>query len=121
MRRQGGRGQVDYGARGHLVEQLADVEGARRRLTLEALADIGAGHVIGHQAVQVWAERLGTETPLPLDDRGRAEASVSSLFGATDAGLEHDGDASRPPLALLEILQSGMREHRAHCLASERR
>ena len=41
-------------------------EEERRRLTLEALADVDAGRTISHQAVQEWAESLGTEEPRPL-------------------------------------------------------
>ena len=41
-------------------------EEERQRLTLEAMADVDAGRVITHQAVQERAESLGTETPLPL-------------------------------------------------------
>ncbi len=41
-------------------------EEERRRLTLEALADVDAGRVISHQAVQEWAESLDTEEPRPL-------------------------------------------------------
>jgi len=40
-------------------------EEERRRLTLEALADVDAGRVIDHQAVQAWAESLDTGKPLP--------------------------------------------------------
>lgn len=43
-----------------------DQEEERSRLTREALADVDAGHVIDHQAVQAWAESLGTDTPLPV-------------------------------------------------------
>jgi len=35
-----------------------------RRLTIEALADVDAGRVIDHQAVQTWADSLGTDEPL---------------------------------------------------------
>lgn len=35
------------------------------RLTCEALADVDAGRVIDHQAVQAWADSLSTDTPLP--------------------------------------------------------
>ncbi|MBZ9705454.1 ribbon-helix-helix domain-containing protein [Mesorhizobium sp. ESP7-2] len=56
--------------RGWIVKQAlsawVDLEEERRRLTLEALADVDAGRVIDHQAVQVWAESLGTEKPLPV-------------------------------------------------------
>lgn len=38
----------------------------RDRLTQEALADVDAGHVIDHQAVQAWAQSLDTDQPLPL-------------------------------------------------------
>jgi|UniRef100_E6QR04 predicted transcriptional regulator len=41
-------------------------EDERDRLTQEALADVDAGLVIDHQAVQAWADSLGTEQPLPL-------------------------------------------------------
>lgn len=38
----------------------------RNRLTREALADVDAGAVIDHQAVQAWAESLSTGSPLPV-------------------------------------------------------
>jgi predicted transcriptional regulator len=43
-----------------------DHEEERQRLAIEAISDVDAGRVIDHQAVQEWAESLGTETPLPL-------------------------------------------------------
>ena len=43
-----------------------DQEEERSRLTLEALADVDAGHVIDHQTVQAWADSLSTDTPLPV-------------------------------------------------------
>ena len=43
-----------------------DLEEERQRLTVEAMADVDAGRVIDHQAVQQWAESLDSETPLPL-------------------------------------------------------
>jgi len=43
-----------------------DHEEERQRLTIEAMADVDAGRVIDHQAVQDWAESLSTETPLQL-------------------------------------------------------
>ncbi|MER9730310.1 ribbon-helix-helix domain-containing protein [Mesorhizobium sp. M0217] len=55
--------------RGWIVKQAlsawVDMEEERRRLTLEALADVDAGRVIDHQTVQAWAESLGSEKPLP--------------------------------------------------------
>lgn len=40
-------------------------EEERHRMTLEALDEVEAGHVIDHRAVQAWADSLGTEKPLP--------------------------------------------------------
>lgn len=47
-------------------ECMISQEEERRRLTLEALADVDARYVIDHQAVQAWANSLTTETPLPV-------------------------------------------------------
>ena len=41
-------------------------EEERDRLTHEALADVDAGRVIDHQAVQAWADSLSTDEPLPV-------------------------------------------------------
>ncbi|CAH2409418.1 CopG family transcriptional regulator [Mesorhizobium prunaredense] len=55
--------------RGWIVKQAlsawVDMEEERRRLTLEALADVDSGHVVDHQAVQAWADSLDKEKPLP--------------------------------------------------------
>jgi predicted transcriptional regulator len=57
-------------SRGWVMKQALsawiDQEEERSRLTREALADVDAGCVIDHQAVQAWAESLDTETPLPV-------------------------------------------------------
>jgi predicted transcriptional regulator len=57
-------------SRGWIVRQAlaawVDQEEERRRLTLEALADVDAGHVIDHQSVQAWADSLDSDTPLPV-------------------------------------------------------
>lgn len=57
-------------SRGWVVKQAltawVEQEEERSRLTLEALADVEAGRVIDHQAVQAWAESLGTGDPLPV-------------------------------------------------------
>ncbi|MDO9268240.1 MAG: ribbon-helix-helix domain-containing protein [Methylobacter sp.] len=57
-------------SRGWIIKQaLADwlgQEEERRRMTLEALADVDTGHVIDHQAVQAWANSLDTDKPLPI-------------------------------------------------------
>jgi predicted transcriptional regulator len=43
-----------------------DQEEERNQLTREALADVDAGLVIDHQAVQAWANSLSTDDPLPV-------------------------------------------------------
>ena len=57
-------------SRGWIMKQALsawiDQEEERSRLTREALADVDAGCVIDHQAVQAWAESLSTSIPLPL-------------------------------------------------------
>ena len=59
--------------RGWIVKQAlqawVDLEEERRRMTLEALADVDAGHVVDHRAVQAWAESLDSDQPLPLPRR----------------------------------------------------
>lgn len=56
-------------SRGWVVKQAlsawVDQEEERSRLTREAMADVKAGHVIEHQAVQAWADSLDTDNPLP--------------------------------------------------------
>lgn len=42
-----------------------DQEEERRRLTLEALADVDAGRVIDHQSMLAWADSLDSDRPLP--------------------------------------------------------
>ncbi len=56
-------------SRGWIMKQALaawiDQEEERSRLTREALADVDAGRVIDHQAVQAWAASLDTDSPLP--------------------------------------------------------
>lgn len=56
-------------SRGWVMKQAlaawVDQEEERHRMTLEALADVDAGRVINHQAIQAWADSLGTKKPLP--------------------------------------------------------
>lgn len=56
--------------RGWIVKQALSAwieqEEERTRLTLEALAEVDAGRVIDHQAVQAWADSLDSEEPLPV-------------------------------------------------------
>ena len=60
-------------SRGWVIKQALSAwieqEEERRRLTLEALADVDAGNVIDHQAVQAWADSLDTDNPLPVPDK----------------------------------------------------
>lgn len=57
-------------SRGWVIKQALTAwvaqEEERDRLTREALADVEAGHVIDHQAVQAWADSLDSSQPLPL-------------------------------------------------------
>ncbi len=57
-------------SRGWIMKQALsawiDQEEERNRLTREALAEVDAGHIIDHQAVQAWADSLSTDTPLPV-------------------------------------------------------
>ena len=57
-------------SRGWIIKQALSAwlaqEEERDRLTQEALADVDAGKIIDHQAVQAWAESLGTDQPLPI-------------------------------------------------------
>lgn len=56
-------------SRGWIVKQAltawVDQEEERRRLTLEAMADVDAGQVIDQQAIEAWAAGLTAETPDP--------------------------------------------------------
>lgn len=57
-------------SRGWIMKQAlaawVEQEEERSRLTREALADVDAGRVIDHQAVQAWADSLDTDKPLPV-------------------------------------------------------
>ena len=56
-------------SRGSVVKQAlaawVDQEEERHKMTLEALADVDAGDVIDHRAIQAWADSLTTDKPLP--------------------------------------------------------
>ncbi len=41
-----------------LLSQARKIEEERHRMTLEALSDVDAGHVIDHPLVQAWADSL---------------------------------------------------------------
>lgn len=51
-------------SRGWVMKQALaawiDLEEERHKMTLEALAEVEAGHVIDHDAIQTWADSLGT-------------------------------------------------------------
>lgn len=57
-------------SRGWIMKQALSAwiaqEEERDRLTQEALADVDAGRVIDHQAVQTWADSLSSDQPLPV-------------------------------------------------------
>ncbi len=57
-------------SRGWIMKQALsawiDQEEERSRLTREALADVDAGRVIDHQAIQAWADSLDTDNPLDV-------------------------------------------------------
>jgi len=57
-------------SRGWIIKQALSAwieqEEERRRLTLEGLADMDAGNVIDHQAIQAWADSLDTDHPLAV-------------------------------------------------------
>ncbi len=57
-------------SRGWVMKQALSAwiaqEEERSRLTREALADVDAGHVVDHQAVQAWADSLSADRPLPV-------------------------------------------------------
>lgn len=57
-------------SRGWIMKQALSAwieqEEERNRLTREALADVDAGRVMDHQAVQAWADSLGDDEPLPV-------------------------------------------------------
>ena len=57
-------------SRGWVVKQAlsawVEQEEQRSRLTREAMADVEAGNVIDHHAVQAWADSLATDNPLPV-------------------------------------------------------
>jgi predicted transcriptional regulator len=42
----------------------------RRRLTLVGLADVDAGRLIDDEAMQAWADSLGTDQELPIPQPG---------------------------------------------------
>lgn len=57
-------------SRGWIVKQALSAwiaqEEERDKLTEQALADVDAGRIVDDQAVQAWAESLGSDQPLPL-------------------------------------------------------
>ncbi|CUI35475.1 Ribbon-helix-helix protein%2C copG family [Achromobacter xylosoxidans] len=57
-------------SRGWIVKQALSAwiaqEEERDKLTQQALADVDTGRIVDDQAVQAWAESLGSDQPLPL-------------------------------------------------------
>jgi predicted transcriptional regulator len=60
-------------SRGWIVKQAltawVEQQEERHRLTLEAIADVDAGRVIDHQAVQAWADSLENGKKRPASRR----------------------------------------------------
>lgn len=66
-------GRLDRSSEWAMQQALAarvDIEEDRHQMTLEALAEVDAGHTISHAAMLAWAESLGTDKPLPLPQTG---------------------------------------------------
>jgi hypothetical protein len=62
----------------------------RRQRTLKALADVNAGRLITDEAMQSWANSLGTSHDLPVPESGRCEISEPprhdpTLFASTSS------------------------------------
>lgn len=57
-------------SRGWIVKQAlsawVDQEEERRRMTIDAMADVQSGQVIVHQSVQAWADSLSSDKQLPV-------------------------------------------------------
>ena len=56
-------------SRGWIVKQALanwiELEEERRRLTLDAMADVDAGNVVDQEEIEKWVASLGTDKPLP--------------------------------------------------------
>lgn len=56
-------------SRGWIVKQALanwiELEEEHHRLTLEAMADVDAGHTVDHEEIERWTASLGTDKPLP--------------------------------------------------------
>jgi predicted transcriptional regulator len=86
-------------SRGWVVKQAlsawVEQEKERRRLTLEAMADMDEGHVIDHQAVEAWASSLDSDKPLqpshgggqPRQPAARGDAAVAAQVGGAGSAL----------------------------------
>lgn len=47
------------------LAEFVALEDRRYRMTLEALADVDAGHGVDHSEIESWIDSLGTDKPLP--------------------------------------------------------
>lgn len=67
-------------SRGSIMKQALtawiDQEEERSRLTREALTDVDVGSVIDHEAVQAWANSLGTDSSLQVPRRCKSGTRV---------------------------------------------
>lgn len=49
----------------HTQPNQVDLEKERHSMTMESMADVDAGRVVDHQAVQAWGASLDTDEALP--------------------------------------------------------
>ena len=83
-------------SRGWIMKQALSAwvgqEEERERLTCEALADVDAGRVSDHQAVQVWAESSAPTSRCRCRIRaaqGQAAAGRALRAALRDSGIDH--------------------------------
>ncbi|WP_416054994.1 hypothetical protein [Pseudomonas aeruginosa] len=72
------------------------------QLTKEALADVDAGRVLGHQAIQAWVDALGQsqcELPVEAFHPPRNEMDYDRLVKVLDGLLDVVGEDESHPLA----------------------
>lgn len=63
----------------HALSDWIAQEEERDRLTQKGLSGVDAGRFIDHQAVQMWADSLGTDPPLPTAHLLRLCAQAAAL------------------------------------------
>lgn len=76
------------------------VQERRQGMTQEALADVDAGRLIDDEAMQAWADRLGSESEVPpllprLQEASTRKADIDQGLADLAAGRVQDFDAAR--------------------------